>query len=77
MKEPRPTPDVTNANNDEKHMKAPKIHQDMIRKEKVLVVGDSITHNSNFRLLEKATNRVILTAKAYAADFDVNSRFPQ
>ena len=48
----------------------------MSKKAKVLVVGDSIAHNSNFRLLEEATNTVIHTAKAYAADFDVNSRFP-
>ena len=39
-------------------------------RDKVLIVGDSITHNSNFRLLEKATNTVVHTDKAYAADYD-------
>ena len=48
----------------------------MSSKSKVLIVGDSIAHNSNFRILEKATNTVIRTAKAYTADFDVNARKP-
>ena len=74
VKGPRTISDVTIANDDGKQ--APIIHQDMRNKARVLVVGDSITHNSNFRLLEEATNTVVHTAKAYAADFDVNSRFP-
>ena len=48
----------------------------MVSKPKVLVIGDSITHNANFRLLEKATSTTIHTAKAYSADFDVSTRFP-
>ena len=43
-------PDVTTANEDVKHARAPKNYQNMRNKAKVLIVGDSITHNANFRL---------------------------
>ena len=33
-------------------------------------------HTANFREIEKASNKNVRTAKAYAADYDLNSRFP-
>ena len=46
------------------------------QKDQILIVGDSITHNANFRVAEIATNTTIKTAKAYAADYDMNTRKP-
>ena len=46
------------------------------QKDQILIVGDSITHNANFRVAEIATNTTIKTAKAYAADYDLNTRKP-
>ena len=42
-------------------IKTPEVNQMFANKDKVLIVGDSITHKSNFRLLEEATNTVIHT----------------
>ena len=46
------------------------------QKDQILIVGDSIAHNANFRVAEIATNTTIRTAKAYAADYDLNTRKP-
>ena len=47
-----------------------------ITKDQILIVGDSIAHNANFRVAEIATNTTITTAKAYAADYDLNTLKP-
>ena len=43
----------------------------------MLIVGDSLVHNSNFRLLESVTNTTIKTAKAYSSAWDNTARFSQ
>ena len=45
-------------------------------KPRVLMVGDSVAHNANFRVIEKATNTTIKTAKAYSSRSDNTARFP-
>ena len=45
-------------------------------KPRVLMVGDSVAHNANFRVIEKATNTTIKTAKAYSSRWDNTARFP-
>ena len=74
-KEQIKTPEA-NIEDEVEQIKTPAVNQMFANKHKVLIVGDSITHNLNFRLLEEATNKVIHTAKAYSADFDVNARKP-
>ena len=73
----------TNKPNSEEESKSRKTGKDdpvprslSTQKEKILFVGDSILHKANFRVLEKATNKTIYTAKAYAADFDTKTRKP-
>ena len=44
-------------------------------KPRVLYIGDSIAHNSNFRNLEKITNTTIKTSKAYSSVWDKDARF--
>ena len=45
------------------------------RRPKVLMVGDSVAHNTNFRIVEKVTNSTIKTAKAYSSVLDEKARF--
>ena len=48
----------------------------MLERDNLLFVGDSILHNANFNVIEKATGTNVKTAKAYAAEYDVKTRFP-
>ena len=45
------------------------------RKPKILVVGDSVAHNANFRFVEEVTHSTIKTSKAYSSGWDTNARF--
>ena len=47
-----------------------------LRKPKVLIVGDSITHNTNFRKIEEEHSTRIRTVKAYSATHDDTARWP-
>ena len=65
----------------ETHAEAPPVQdrvkaQLSVQREHILFVGDSVLHNANFRVIEKATGANVKTAKAYAADYDLKSRFP-
>ena len=42
---------------------------------KVLIVGDSLAHNSHFRKLEIVTNKTIKTAKGYSSVWDKDARY--
>ena len=44
-------------------------------KPRILVVGDSLAHNTNFRRIEVVTNTTIKTVKAYSSVRDESSRF--
>ena len=44
-------------------------------KQRLLLVGDSLAHNTNFRILEEVTNTTIRSAKAYSSVFDNSARF--
>ena len=44
-------------------------------KPKVLLVGDSIAHNTNFNCIEVVTNTTLKTAKAYSSAWDNSARF--
>ena len=46
---------------------------DDIKKEWMLYVGDSISHNVKFRTLEKETDSLIKTSKGYSAHFSYTS----
>ena len=39
------------------------------------MVGDSVAHNTNFRIVEKVTNSTIKTAKAYSSTWNERARF--
>ena len=45
------------------------------RRSRVLLVGDSIAHNSQVRKIEVVTDTTIKTAKAYSSVFDQSARF--
>ena len=45
------------------------------QKPKVLLVGDSLAHNSNFNRLEVVTNTTIKTAKGYSSVWDINATY--
>ena len=45
------------------------------QKPKVLVVGDSLAHNANYRRIEVVTDTTIKTAKAYSSAWDDTVRF--
>ena len=45
------------------------------RKQRLLLVGDSLAHNTNFNKLEVVTNTTIKSAKAYSSVFDNSARF--
>ena len=47
-----------------------------LKKPKVLYIGDSIAHNTNFKHLENETDSRIRTRKAYSAVEDLKARFP-
>ena len=47
------------------------------KKPRVLMVGDSVAHSANFRIVEKATDTTIRTAKAYSSNWDKNVRFKE
>ena len=44
-------------------------------KPRLLLVGDSILHNTNFNIIERVTNSTIKTSKAYSAAWDNGARF--
>ena len=46
-------------------------------KPRVLLVGDSLAHNSNFNKIEAVTNTTIKTAKAYSSAFDNSARYKE
>ena len=46
-------------------------------KPRVLLIGDSIAHNANYRAVEKVTNSTIKTSKAYSSVWDNEARFKQ
>ena len=48
----------------------------MLERDNLLFVGDSILHNANFNVIENSTGTNVRTAKAYAADYDLKTRFP-
>ena len=45
------------------------------RKPRVLLLGDSIAHNANFRAVEEFTHTTIKTSKAYGSVWDKDARF--
>ena len=45
------------------------------RKKRVLVVGDSLAHNTNFRKVEIGTRSTIKTAKAYSSIYDDAAKY--
>ena len=45
------------------------------RRPRVLMIGDSIAHNTNFRKLEAVTNVTIKTSKAYSSAWDKDAKF--
>ena len=47
------------------------------KKQRVLFVGDSLVHNTNFNMLEVVTNTTIKTAKAYSSAWDNHARFKE
>ena len=47
------------------------------RRAKVLFVGDSLVHNTNFSQVEMVTNTTIKTAKAYSSSRDERARFKE
>ena len=44
-------------------------------KPRALLVGDSIVHNANFRIIEEVTHSSIKTSKAYSSVWDKDARF--
>jgi hypothetical protein len=54
------------------HTKRKTVYQ---QKPKVLIVGDSLAHNSHFRKLEIVTNTTIKTAKGYSSVWDKDARY--
>ena len=44
-------------------------------KPRVLIIGDSLAHNTNFRKLETVTNTTIKTSKAYSSAWDNDAKF--
>ena len=55
---------------------APSATKPFLERDNLLLVGDSILHNANFKVIENATGTNVHTTKAYAADYDLKSRFP-
>ena len=55
---------------------APPATKPLLERDNLLLVGDSILHNANFKVIENATGTNVHTTKAYAADYDLKSRFP-
>ena len=47
-----------------------------LKKPKIIVVGDSITHNANFAQIEKDTKSRIKTSKAFSSVSDRRARWP-
>ena len=47
------------------------------KKQRILLIGDSIAHNLQFRNVEEVTNTTVKTAKSYSSTHDTNARFPQ
>ena len=66
------TPKDTMPSKQTNHKKRRTIYQ---QKPKVLLVGDSLAHNSNFNKLEVVKNTTIKTAKGYSSVWDKNARY--
>ena len=67
------TPDTSNgARTSPSNMKRKTEYQ---RKPRLLLVGDSIAHNINFRKLEQVSNTTVKTSKAYSSVWDKDARF--
>ena len=51
-------------------------HTKYLKKPKILIVGDSITHNANFANIERDTTSRIKTTKAFSSINDSRARWP-
>ena len=54
---------------------APPATKPFLERDNLLLVGDSILHNANFKVIENSTGTNVHTTKAYAADYDLKSLF--
>ena len=66
---------VTKSQNVEIKQKQKKNGTEYQRRPKILMVGDSVLHNTNFRVVEKATHSTIKTSKAYSSSCDKDAKF--
>ena len=70
--EPCSPPNNSNTRDEKKKLKKKTFYQ---TRPKLLMVGDSVAHNSNFRIVEEVTNCTIKTAKAYSSKWNERARF--
>ena len=67
--------DARNKNDDEAKDSKSKRKTPYQLRAKALYIGDSVSHNTNFRKLEVVTNCLIKTSKAYSSIWDEHARF--